>query len=181
MSNRFHITGGEDLSHAAALYRGDKVAIAALLASLPGNYHPIGSQPPKGNVIVGADVLSQPDGTTANVELLPLSPLAGYSVAAGASQDFELKPTRRFQPTALIIDDDIAKNLVMSVLQIGGKPVFCGPGVVVGRGFSHASFTNMISSFIADNATPIAFTLHNIHASAAQVIRGHWVGNSAEK
>lgn len=181
--SRVHISGGDSLSFTSALYRGDKSAIADLLASLPSHYYrPIGGhQPPVGKVHVGADVMTQPDGSSANVEILPIAPAAGYSVAAAASQPFDLKPTRPFQPTALIIDDDIAKNLTMSNLAIGGQPVFCGSGVAVGRGFSHASFVNVLSSYWADNATPITFELTNIHASAAQVIRGHFVGNSVRK
>lgn len=182
---RIHISGGESQSFSAALARGERHAYNDLLASLPSHYYrPIGV-PANDNgrrlVHVGADVMTQPDGSSANVEILPIAPAAGYSVAAAASQAFDLKPTRPFQPTALIIDDDIAKNLTMANLAIGGQPVFCGSGVAVGRGFSHASFINVLSSYWADNATPITFELTNIHASAAQVIRGHFVGNSVRK
>ena len=183
MRNRIHITGGDDLSLAGALYRGDKVALAALLASLGGvtHYRPIGHQPPSNDVHVGADVMTQPDGSSANVEPLPIAPIAGTSIAAGVTTAFELKPTRPFQPTALVIDDDIAKNLVISNLTIGGNPVGCGSGGLIGRGFSNASFTNVFSSYWADNNAPIAFDVTNIHASAAQVVRGHFLGNSVRK
>lgn len=182
---RIHISGGDpvaytEMQRAAALYQADPRALHQLLATL--NHHnyplPAGAAPH-----VGVDISGHlnPDGSPPNVEWLPLTPLAGKTItAAGGTQDFELKPTKKIRPGPLIIDDDVAKNVVMSNLTIGGKNVFAGAGVVPGRLFSHVTTNNRLQSFIASNNAPITFTLHNIHASVDQVVRGVWIGDTVE-
>jgi hypothetical protein len=173
-----------------ALHRGvnanDPVAIAAML-QLMGLSNAVHSAlvepfPQRRVVMVGADMLDLPsaDGRPPKVEWLPLSAAAGNDIAAAATRDYELKPTKYARPGALVMDDDVAKNLVMTQLQISGRPVFAGAGAVPCRLFSHVSTQNALSSYVASNNSPITFTLQNIHASATQTVRGVWICDTAE-
>ncbi len=180
--SRVHISGGISAAH-NGVQRGDPAAVAAMLASLGLLQQPAGRFPYRGGLhSVGVDMTSLPlaDGTPPKVEWLPLSPAAGYDIAAAATRDFELKPTKYARPGPLVLDSTIASNLVMSNLLIGGKPLFAGSGVVPCVLFSQLSVSNNLSSYVASNNAPITFTLQNIHASVTQTVRGVWVCDTSE-
>jgi hypothetical protein len=128
--------------------------------------------------IVGAYVDdSGGDGDNEWRELgLPLSGVAGVTIAAGATADFELKPNRLFQPGILSMDDALAVNLLMTALTIGGRNCLLSSGVFPMRVFSHLALHKPFRGWSASNAQPIVFTLKNIHASVAQVVYGVWWG-----
>ena len=179
---RFHISGGAPAAHQAIQNGG--LSARELLALLAASGFPAngnnGLRAPR--AVVGVDMTQLPmgDGTPPKVEWLPLTASAGTDIAAAATSDFELKPNKYFRPGPLVIDDDIAKNLIMTNLLIGGKPVFAGSGCVPCRLFAHTSVSNALSSYVATNSAPITFTLKNIHASATQTVRGVWVGDTQE-
>ena len=182
--SRIHISGGNAVSH-LALNRGDPRAAAAILASLgvrADHSLPRFPAPQFGRVVVGVDMTQLPnsDGSVPKVEWLPLSGAAGNDIAAAATRDYELKPTKYARPGALVIPDATAVNLVMSNLMIGGKPVFAGSGAVPGVLFSHLCVQYSLSSYVASSNAPITFTLQNIHASATQTVRGVWICDTQE-
>ncbi len=191
LANRVHFQGGAPVVH-RAVNNGDPAAIAAMLASLGLLSHPANGN---GRLLAAAskgwgqghrvgvvDMTQLPnsDGTPAKVEWLPLSGAAGNDIAAAATRDYELKPTKWARPGPLVLDSTIASNLVMTALQIGGKPIFAGSGAVPCVLFSHLSIHNALSSYVANNNAPITFTLQNIHASATQTVRGVWICETAE-
>jgi hypothetical protein len=188
MRNRIHISGGDAVSTLALRSgnRDPRLALAAL-ASLGVNadtYAQLPSFPSQGlgRFRVGVDMTQLPnsDGTPAKVEWLPLSGVAGNDIAAAATRDYELKPTKYARPGPLVLDNAIAINLAMTALQIGGKPVFAGSGAVPCALFSHLCFQSALSSYVASNNAPITFTLQNIHASATQTVRGVWLCDTQE-
>jgi hypothetical protein len=185
MRNRIHISGGDAVS-SLALRSGnsDPRAALAVLASLgvPYDRSLPSFGPGGGRFRVGVDMTQLPnsDGTPAKVEWLPLSGAAGNDIAAAATRDYELKPTKYARPGPLVLDNSIAINLVMTALQIGGKPVFAGSGAVPCALFSHLCFQSALSSYVASNNAPITFTLQNIHASATQTVRGVWICDTQE-
>jgi hypothetical protein len=187
---RIHVSGGSLVSHQAA-NRGDvsPAVVAAVLASLgipqsqqQQQLYQLPRFPHRGLHSVGVDMTSLPlaDGTPPKVEWLPLSAAAGNDIAAAATRDYELKPTKYARPGPLVIADTIAINLVMTALLIGGKPVFAGSGAVPGILFSHLSLHNALSSYVASNNAPITFTLQNVHASVTQTVRGVWICDTSE-
>jgi hypothetical protein len=184
LANRVHYQGGAPASH-RAVNSGDPAAIAALLASL-GLLQPHNQQGrqqrPWGHRVGVVDMLNLPnsDGQPSKVEWLPLSASAGNDIAAAATRDYELKPTKYARPGPLVMDSTIASNLVMTNLQVGGKPVFAGTGAVPCVLFSHLSIHNALSSYVANNNAPITFTLTNIHASVTQTVRGVWICETSE-
>ncbi len=179
--NRIHISGGDAASH-LALRNGDPRAALSVLASLGVRQDHPSFNPLGGRYRVGVDMTQLPnsDGTPAKVEWLPLSASAGNDIAAAATRDYELKPTKYARPGPLIMDNAIAVNLVMTALQIGGKPVFAGSGAVPCVLFSHLCLQSALSSYVASNNAPITFTLQNIHASTAQTVRGVWICDTQE-
>lgn len=180
MANRIHITGGAPVLH-HAVNRGAPAAVQAMLASMGLLQQPQRSGFAR-RVTVGVDMTQLPnsEGTPPKVEWLPLSASAGNDIAAAATRDYELKPTKYARPGALVIADTIAANLVMTALQIGGKPVFAGSGAVPCILFSHLSVQNALSSYVASNNAPITFTLQNVHASVTQTVRGVWICDTSE-
>lgn len=193
LANRVFVSGGVSVLH-RAVQNGDPRAMVAMADSLGLRRHRqndvdgLRFLPPRINWgamagRVGAiDMVNLPnsDGSPAKVEWLPISGAAGNDVAAAATRDYELKPNKYARPGPLVIDDDVAKNLVMTNLLIGGKPIFAGSGAVPGRFFAHTSVHNALSSYVASSNAPITFTLQNVHASATQTIRGVWVCETAE-
>ena len=186
MRNRIHISGGDAVS-SLALRSGnqDPRAALAVLASLGVPFDrsvPSFAQSNLGRFRVGVDMTQLPnsDGTPAKVEWLPLSGAAGNDITFGATRDYELKPTKYARPGPLVMDNAIAINLVMTALQIGGKPVFAGSGAVPCALFSHNCFQSALSSYVASNNAPITFTLQNIHASVTQTVRGVWICDTQE-
>jgi hypothetical protein len=194
MRQRVHISGGDAVANlalaaAAGGRRLDAASTAAVLAHLGFQPGPLAHLPAprwpsndNGRVVVGVDITQLPntDGSPAKVEWLPLTATAGKDIAAAASFDFELKPYKYARPGPLVLDSTIASNLVMTNLQIGGKPIFAGNGCVPCVLFSQLSIQNALSSLIASNNAPITFTLTNIHASATQTVRGVWVCDTSE-
>jgi hypothetical protein len=189
---RIHILGGEPTVH-HAVRRGDPAAVAAMLATInPGVLDPrLMRMPPlpfggyhgqASRFSVGVDMYNLPnaDGSAPKVEWLPLSAAAGNDIVAAATRDYELKPNKYARPGPLVMADTLAVNLVMTALQIGGKPVFAGSGAVPCVLFSHLSISNALSSYVASNNAPITFTLQNIHASVTQTVRGVWVCDTSE-
>jgi hypothetical protein len=185
MRNRIHISGGESVAF-AGVQRRDPGAALALLSSLGVRTDhslprfPHAQWAPRATVGVDMNSLPNADGSMTKVEWLPLSPVAGYDIAAAATRDFELKPTKYARPAALVMADTIAVNLAMTNLLIGGKPLFAGSGAVPCVLFSHLSVQNALSSYVASNAAPITFTLQNIHATVTQTVRGVWVCDTQE-
>jgi hypothetical protein len=107
---------------------------------------------------------------------LPLTAVAGVSIAAGATQDFELKPNRLFLPGPLALPSAIAPNLIMYGLNIGGENCLLSTGAIPCDAFNNLTVHKPFKAWTASNAQPITFTLKNIHASAAQVVFGVWWG-----
>lgn len=138
-------------------------------ADMPGARH-------ERRQIVGAHVIEDV-GQGAFVEiLLPLTGVAGTSIAAGVTTAFELKPNRLFLPMALCLPAAIAPNLVLTSLQIGGNNCLLSTGAIPCDQFLPTAVHKPFKSWTASNAQPITFSLTNIHASAAQVVFGSWAG-----
>lgn len=107
---------------------------------------------------------------------LPLTPIAGVAIAAGATYDFELKPNRLFLPGILSMESTLAVNLIMYNLTIGGHNCMLSSGAWQMSAFSNLTIHKPFEGWAASNAQPITFTLKNIHASASQVVYGVWWG-----
>lgn len=183
---RIFIPGSDSVSLLApSSRRNDPRAVAAALAmfNVRADVPPRFPAPQWPSLRVGAlDMTDLPnaDPSKTKVEWLPLTTSSGTSIAAGVTQDFELKPTKYARPGPLVIPDTLAQNLIMTNLQIGGKPVFAGQGAVPCALFSEKCIVNALSSYVASNNASITFTLKNIHASAAQVVFGVWLCDTQE-
>lgn len=133
----------------------------------------VGSLDPQ---IVGASLMAAelPSDSDFYDEFLPLSGESGESIAAGATADFELKPTQLSRPGHLFLPSGIASNLLMLNLSIGGHNVFKRSGAIPCGMFTHDSTFRLLYSATASNSVPITFTLKNIHATDAQIVWGCW-------
>src|SRR5262245_24047744 len=167
---RIHITGGEPTIH-RGVRNADPAAVSAMLALMNPGIHEArparfpalrGGFEPRFSVGVDMYNLPNTDGSPPKVEWLPLSASAGNDIAAAATRDYELKPNKWARPGPLVMPESISLNLVMTALQIGGKPVFAGSGAVPCCLFSHLSISNALSSYVASNNAPITFTLGNV-------------------
>lgn len=107
---------------------------------------------------------------------LPLSGVAGVTIAALATADFELKPNRLFLPGVLSIDKTIAPLLIMSGLTIGGHNCLLNTGAIQCSAFANDTLHKPFSGWAASNAQPITFSLKNVHATLAQIVWGVWWG-----
>ena len=147
----------------------------------PGGFiRPPPSMLPRRTIVSGAYV----DGREFDVEnaeelWLPLSGIAGDSLATTISKDYELKPIRNFQPMYFLFPTtDIAEALVLHSFTIGGKPVLMSGGVIPCGGFDGKSAPKLFRGPVASTNKPITFTLKNI--SLATVVVYGYLGGLAE-
>lgn len=113
------------------------------------------------------------DFTNTDELWLPLNP-SGVSLAAAATQDYELKPNRVCVPGPLILSG-ANDDLIMTQLAIGGKNMLLGAGFIPCSMFNNGAFHKIFRGGTASTSSPITFTLKNVHASVAKVVYGGWI------
>lgn len=127
--------------------------------------------------IVGADLDHDGDQDKYYLQLLPLTPVAGLSFAAGEVKDLELKPLRLFQAGVLAVEPALAAKFIITAFSVGQENQLVAQGGVPMSAFAANSTYRTISGQLAGPGVPITMSIKNIDA-AVQVLYGVWFGQS---
>ena len=150
--------------------------LAVLAALFPGVL------PPVQHAAIGAREDIDGDGKLEDVfdQWCPLTGVAGKSIAAAATENFEITPQRLFKPGILTAVARVVaiEDLMVSNVTIGIEPQLVSSGVVPLAAFQHDSVYKLLSSHWAGPGVPIRFDVTNTAASGTAKVFGLWFGDS---
>jgi hypothetical protein len=153
---------------------------AAVLATLfPGVL------PPTSHQAIGAMEDIDGDGKPENVldQWMPLTAVAGLSIASGATGEVDITPQRLFKPGILsaVARTVAIEDILVTAFTMGIEPQMIASGGIPLAAFQHDSTYKLLSSHWVGPGVPLRMTLANTAASGTAKIFGVWFGDAVTR